>query len=204
MVVLLRYGGGVDDRVLPGLPNPGPFTEWLLPAARLGTQVFAAATVGLLLGATVLAPRRDRLLAPLGYRQLRAARWPALGWAVSSVALLCLTISDLLGRPVGDTVSGTSILTFISSVDLGRALALSAILAMASSSACSVALRPTGALIALVLALVAVTPGGLHRPRGVRRQPPTRRVEPAPARGARDALGRWPVRLVDGRQRRHQ
>ncbi|GIF77239.1 ABC transporter permease [Asanoa siamensis] len=158
MTVLLGYGGGVDDRLLPGLPYPGPFTAWMLPTARLGTQVFAAATVGLLLGATVLAPRRDRLLTPLAYRHVRAARWPALAWAVSSVALLCLTISDLLGRPVGATVSGTSIMTFVSSVDLGRALAVSAMLAVAVFLACTVALRPGGALFALVLALVAVTP----------------------------------------------
>lgn len=158
MLVLLAYGGGVDDRALPGLPDPGPFTEWMLPVARLGTQVFAVATIGLLLGATVLAPRREGLLSPVGYRQVRAARWLALAWAVSSVALLCLTISDLLGRPVGETVSRTSILTFISSVDLGRALAASALLAVAVFSACTLALRPAGALTALVLALLAVTP----------------------------------------------
>ena len=74
----------------------------MLPVARLGTQVFAVATVGLLLAAAVLAPRRR---APALADRLPAGCGPPAGrrlaWAVSPVALLCLTISDLLGRPVG-------------------------------------------------------------------------------------------------------
>ena len=158
LILLLRYGGAVDARVLPGLPDPGPLTAWLLPTARLGTQVAAVATVGLLLGATVLAPRRDGGLSPTGYRRLRAARWPALAWAVSSVALLALTVSDLLGRPLGAAVRGPAVVTFVTSVDLGRALAASAVLAVAVFVACAVSIRPTGAVTALALAVVALTP----------------------------------------------
>lgn len=158
MVALLRYGGAVGAEPLPGLPDPGPVTTWGLPAARLATQVFAVATVGLLLGATVLAPRRDGGLSPVGYRRLRAARWPALAWWLSSIALLGLTLSDLLGQPVGRAVSPLSLVNFATSVDLGGALALSAGLAAAVFLVSAFSLRPRGAAVALGGALLAVTP----------------------------------------------
>jgi len=154
LLALLAYGGAVDARALPGLPDPGPYVGWLLPVAKLATRIGAVATIGLLLAATALAPRGDGVLSPIAYRRLRAARWPALAWAAASVALLWLTLADLLGGPV----TARAAVTFVTSVDLGRALGAAALLAVAVFVACTVTLRPTGGIVALVLALIAVTP----------------------------------------------
>lgn len=158
LAALLWYGGGTGAQPLPGLPDPEPLTAWALPVARLGFQAGAVATVGLLLAATVLSPRRAGGLSATGYRRLRAARWTALGGCLSATALLPLTLADLLGQPVGQAVSPRSLFTFATSVDLGRALALAAALTVTTFALTVVSLRPRGAGIALATASAAVVP----------------------------------------------
>ncbi|WP_435830830.1 cytochrome c oxidase assembly protein [Polymorphospora rubra] len=158
LLLLLRYGGAVVDEALPGLPYPGPLTVWGLPVARLGTQVSAVATIGLLLAAVVLSPRSDGGLSAIGYRRLRLAGWTALAWCLCTVASLCLTLSDLLGQPVSRAVSTTSLVNFATSVDLGKALAVSAALAGTVFALGRISLRPAGATVALAVAVLAVVP----------------------------------------------
>jgi len=159
LALLLWYGGAVRRQLLPGLPDPGVVTLWALPAARLGTQIFAVATIGLLLATVALSPRDGRGLSAVGYRRLRAAGRTALLWSLSAVATLCLTLSDLLGRPLAEAVSATALVTFVSSVNLGQALALTALLAALVAVLSRVALRPAGASVALVVAVLATVPG---------------------------------------------
>ncbi|MGW0433392.1 cytochrome c oxidase assembly protein [Micromonospora sp. NPDC003197] len=155
---LLWYGGGISRADLPGLPDPGIVTTWALPAARLGTQVCAVATVGLLLAAVLLSPREAGGLSAVGYRRLRAAGWTALAWCLSALLTLGYTLSDLLGQPVSQAATLSALINFAVSVNLGQALGLSAVLAAAVFVTCRVSLRPTGATIALGLALLAVVP----------------------------------------------
>jgi len=155
----LRYGGGARREALPGLVDPGAVTAWALPAARLGTQLFAVATIGLLLAAAVLSPRgHGGMLSATGYRRLRAAAWTALLWCACSVAALCYTLADLLGVPFRDAVTVNAVVNFATTVPLGRALALSAWLAAAVFLICRTTLRVRGTAIALALALLAVVP----------------------------------------------
>lgn len=156
--VLLWYGGGARRDTLPGLPDPGVVTAWALPGARLGTQVFAVATIGLLLAAVMFSPRDGSGLSAIGYRRLRAAGWTALAWCLSGVTALGYSLSDLLGRPLDDAVSPAALVNFAVTVDLGRALAVSAALAAAVFLICRTWLRPAGATMALGLAVLAVVP----------------------------------------------
>ncbi|GAB2947832.1 cytochrome c oxidase assembly protein [Micromonospora polyrhachis] len=155
---LLWYGGGVRRDALPGLPDPGIVTTWALPAARLGTQVCAVATVGLLLAAVLLSPREAGGLSAIGYRRLRAAGWTALAWCLSALLTLGYTLSDLIGQPISEAVTLRALTNFALSVNLGQALALSAVFAAAVFVTCRVSLRPTGATVALGLAVLAVVP----------------------------------------------
>lgn len=155
---LLWYGGGVRREPLPGLPDPGIVTTWALPAARLGTQVCAVATVGLLLAAVLLSPREAGGLSAVGYRRLRAAGWTALAWCLSALLTLGYTLSDLIGQPFGQAVTLRALINFAVSVNLGQALALSAVFAAVVFVTCRVSLRPTGATVALGLAVLAVVP----------------------------------------------
>ncbi|WP_329111615.1 bifunctional copper resistance protein CopD/cytochrome c oxidase assembly protein [Micromonospora sp. NBC_01699] len=159
MAALLWYGGAARRESLPGLVDPGAVTVWAVPAARLGMQVFAVATIGLLLAAVLLSPRSDAGgLSATGYRRVRAAGWAALAWCLSSVAALCYTLADLLGVPVADAVSINAVINFATTVGLGRALGLSAWLAAVIFLLCRAAITPRGATTALVLAVVAVMP----------------------------------------------
>ncbi|HEX5542089.1 MAG TPA: cytochrome c oxidase assembly protein [Micromonospora sp.] len=158
MAAMLWYGGAARHEPLPGLPDAGAVTVWALPLARLGVQVFAVTTIGLLLAAVVLSPRQEGGLSAVGYQRLRAAGWTALAWFFSAVATLCYTLSDLIGAPVAEAVTVTSMENFILSVNLGQAFALTGGLAFVVFWICRLSLRPTGATLALVLALLAVVP----------------------------------------------
>lgn len=159
LVALLWYGGGGRREPVPGLPDPASVTGWALPAARLGAQLFAVTTIGLLFAAVVLSPRGERgRLSAIGYRRIRAAVPAAALWCVSSVAALCLTLADLLGVPVGDAVSVNAVVNFATTVPLGRALALSAWLAAVVFLVCCAALSVRAAGLALGLAVIGLVP----------------------------------------------
>lgn len=157
LLLLLWYGGGAARESLPGLPDPGS-TGWLLPTARIGSQLSAVVTVGLLFAAVVLSPRDGGRLSPTAYRRIRAARWPAAAWGVCVLAQLCLTLADLLGLPVHDAVSLTTVVNFATAVPLGRSLTLSASLAVLVAVICAATVRVRGATVALLAAVAAVVP----------------------------------------------
>lgn len=159
LAALLRYTGTASTTVLPGVTGPGPVTMWGLPAARLATQVAAVATVGLLLAAVLFSPRGQRGgLSVSAYRRVRAAAVAAAVWCLCTVALLALTLSDLLAVPVGRAVSVASVTSFAVSVPVGRALALSALVAAAVAVQCVLTWSRGGARVGLGLAVVAVVP----------------------------------------------
>ncbi|MFC4065802.1 cytochrome c oxidase assembly protein [Actinoplanes subglobosus] len=154
---LLWYGGGVTTETIPGLPEPG-WTRWLLPAAELAGELAAIATVGLLLAAVVLSPRHGRQLSAESYRRLRAARWTALLWAAATGAQICLTVSDLMGLPVAEIVTPTTVGHFVTSLTLGQALLVTAGLAVATAAVCLRTLTYAGSVFALVTAVLGVVP----------------------------------------------
>ncbi|MGC4885631.1 cytochrome c oxidase assembly protein [Micromonospora sp. DT227] len=156
---LLWWGGGAVPQTVPGLPDPGPTTAWILPAARLGMQVGAVITVGLLLAVVMLSPRDDEgRLSALGYRRLRAAAFSAAAWAAASAVAVCYTLVDLFGLPAAQVLSVRAVLHFALSVALGQALALSGVLALLVALIAARSLRPGGALAALCAAVAATIP----------------------------------------------
>ncbi|PZG16554.1 copper resistance protein CopD [Micromonospora craterilacus] len=156
---LLRWGGGSVQPTPPGLPDPGPTTAWLLPAARLGMQIGAVITVGLLLAVAILSPRDDGgRLSVLGYRRLRAAALTAALWSVAAAVALCYTLVDLFGLPAAQVLSVRAVLNFALTVPLGQALALSGTLTLVTAAIAARSLRPAGAVVALLTALAALVP----------------------------------------------
>jgi putative copper export protein len=157
LIFLLWYGGGATSEVIPGLPDPG-WTTWLLPTAELTAELSAIGTVGLLLAAVLLSPRHGRQLSADAYRRIRAARWTALLWAAATVAQICLTVSDLMGMPVAEIVTPTTVGNFVTSLTLGRALLLTTVLAATTAVICLRTLTYAGSVLALVTAVLAVVP----------------------------------------------
>ncbi|HLU43881.1 MAG TPA: cytochrome c oxidase assembly protein [Natronosporangium sp.] len=159
LVALLWYGKGARPTLVPGLPHGGPVTTWALPTATLVSRLAAVATIGLLLAAVVLSPRHESgSLSGIGYRRLRASGWAALLWCIASLVALVFHLSDLLGAPVHRVVSVNALISFVTDVIHGKALAFSGGLAALVFVISRVALRPTGGVIALGLALLAMMP----------------------------------------------
>ena len=142
---------------IPGLPSAGEFTDLALPAVKAIFDFAAAATVGWLLAAAVLVPPQSSgVLDVGGYRSVRAASMAATVWCAASLALIPLTLSDTLGRPIDQSLSADRVLAGISILDSVRAALIVAVIAALIAVIARIVLRPGWAGILLVGALVAL------------------------------------------------
>ncbi|WP_406690585.1 cytochrome c oxidase assembly protein [Saccharopolyspora sp. ID03-671] len=148
---------------LLGLPDPGPVTQLALPTTRVLMDLSAASTVGLLLAAAMLAPRRNTaserwLLSPHAYRWVRAAGWTSLAWLLSAVLGVVYTVSDILGQPVGRFATSTAAWTIALDLEPVQVLlwvvAASAVLVVG----CRAVLSVRGAAMLFVLAILGTLP----------------------------------------------
>ena len=160
LVAALLAGGGAASLDLPGLGDPGAATRWGLPLATLVLDGAATVTVGLLLLA-VLVPARTDELHPDALRALRLASVWAGVWALAALVVLLLTLSDLIGLPLGQALDAGSLGSFVLSVDQGQAYAVVMLLAAALVPASRFTLRPGGALGVLVLGIATLVPRAL-------------------------------------------
>jgi putative copper resistance protein D len=125
LVAALMLGGAVDGAALPGIPGPGPVTEWALPALTMLATVLGVLTVGLTTTAAFLLPGDGPSVAAHGWLLLRRSTGPALLGAVTSLLLVVVTVSDVLGVPMAQ-LSRTSVSSFALSINQGQALLLQA------------------------------------------------------------------------------
>ncbi|MGI5175904.1 cytochrome c oxidase assembly protein [Dactylosporangium sp. CA-152071] len=170
LVSALRWGGAITGRTVVGLPDAGALTTWGLPLVRAAVNVGCVATVGWCVTAAFLLPGLDnpgggrhgagQLLGPAGYRMLRRASWWATGWSLSALAMLPLTLSDLLGQPVSQ-VSFAGLRSLAWSVAQGRSALAQAVFAAVIAVACRIVLTRTGAGMVAALACVAALPPAL-------------------------------------------
>ncbi|MFG2043618.1 cytochrome c oxidase assembly protein [Dactylosporangium sp. NPDC048998] len=182
LIVALRFGGAVAGGRIPGLPDPGAWTRWGLPVTRAAVDVFGTLTVGWCVTAAFLLPGsaappgtageagegsggaerhgRGQLVGPAAYRLLRRASWWAGGWALASAVMLPLTLSDLLGVPVGQ-VSWAGVRSLAWSVAQGQSALTQAVLAAAVALGCRVVLTRTAAGVVAALACAGLVPPAL-------------------------------------------
>jgi putative copper resistance protein D len=158
MALLLWVGEGRPVTAPDGLPDPGLGTQWAVPTLRVLGDLSAVLTVGLLLLGGVLVPARDGLLRGARLSWTRAARWSALVWAVVIALQIVLSLSDVIALPVSSVLDPTLIWSFISDVELGRALLVQLMLAVVVAL-CSRWIRTTtGAGLLTLLALGTMLP----------------------------------------------
>lgn len=160
LIAALAVGGGGAAGVIPGLTDPGELTRWGLPVAKIVLNAASAVTIGYILLAVALRPRRqelgrDALVA------MRAAAITALVWAAAAVAVHLLTLSDLLGLPLGEAMAGQSLLTYTASTVQGQAYAAVFVLALAIVPAARLTLGHGGAIAVLCLAIGTLIPPAL-------------------------------------------
>lgn len=157
LIAALLFSKGVDTGIYPGIPNPGKGTEWSLPVFTVFANLLGVLVVGSTVTAAFLLPGDGPSVSAPGWVLLRRASWLAWGMAITSLVLVILTVSDILGVPLSGL--GThEILSFAFSVAQGQALLIQAGLAIlvAILSRAGVS-RGLGAVIA-VIAVIAVLP----------------------------------------------
>ncbi|MEU7749777.1 cytochrome c oxidase assembly protein [Nonomuraea sp. NPDC049158] len=154
LVAALLFGGSVPQPSIPGLPKAGPFTDWGMPLARFAYDLCAFATVGTLVAAVILAPRRTPEVAAC----LRAAgRW-GLGWAAAAAMTYLLTISEVVGLPLTDLFESPSILSFGTTVPQTQALLIVAAAAGVVAIGTSLWRSPWWNAFLLAVAVFAILP----------------------------------------------
>ncbi|MEU4338008.1 cytochrome c oxidase assembly protein [Micromonospora lupini] len=159
-VALLLLGlrvGGALTAAIPGLPDAGPATTWALPVVRLLSDGLATVTVGMLVTSAFLLPGDGRTVSPHGYLLLRRASLGALGWAITALSLVVLTVSDLLGQPLA-TLSPATVVSFATTISQGQSLMLQAGLALTVALLARAGVSRGLAATVTILALVAVLP----------------------------------------------
>ncbi|WP_253866345.1 cytochrome c oxidase assembly protein [Micromonospora sp. WMMA2032] len=159
LLLALRLGGALAAAI-PGLPDPGPVTTWALPPVRLLADALATLTVGFAVTAAFLLPGDGTSVSAHGWLLLRRAGLTAAGWAVTSLTLLVLTVSDLLGVPL-DRLGAASVVSFGVDIAQGRSLLAQAGLAAVVAVAARVGVSRGTAALASAVALVGLLPPAL-------------------------------------------
>ena len=160
VALLLAMAGGLlltGAAGAPALLDPGAVVRWGLPVSRALTDAAVAVTVGaFLLAAAVLSPA-----SPAWSRAARIGAAGAATWTVASAAVLVLGFASAAGRALSSPGFGDELAYYVTSVEMGRMMLLTAVLA-AMVSILAVAVRgPGGAAVVLVVALVALVPVAL-------------------------------------------
>ncbi|MGW0808584.1 cytochrome c oxidase assembly protein [Nonomuraea sp. NPDC002799] len=126
LLAALRFGGGIVETQIPGLPSAGPLTDWGLPLSRFCLDVCGVACVGTLLAA-LLAPAAS----PESAACTRAAGWWALGLAACAAMSYLLTVSSMIPMPLTHLLAVPDLVGFGTSVPQTQALLAVLIIATA-------------------------------------------------------------------------
>ncbi|MGY1826011.1 copper resistance D family protein [Blastococcus sp. SYSU DS0541] len=153
----LVVGGGAPEPAPSGLPGAGPLVGWGLPVITLAGRVSAVGTVGALLLAAVLLPRRAGPPEEVR-RALRAASTWALAWAGAAALGALLTVSRLVGTPP-TSLTWASLRVFLEETGAGRAgLLVAALAGLVGIAARRSAGAPAAGLLLLVAGAALVVP----------------------------------------------
>lgn len=157
------------------LRDPGPFVRWGLPLTKTLVELAAALTIGSLVLAVCVLPRRAPATRgaaaphPVSLRRSRAvvdgraypavltlAGLAAVAWTVLCLVQLILTYASVAGQPIGGPTFGAELSVFVGQISLGRTLLGITIVAAATSALALAVATPTGAAWTTALAVVAL------------------------------------------------
>lgn len=159
LVVLLVLAGGAPRPAPAGLPDPGPFVGWALPALDLAGQVLAVLVVaGLLVPLLTMRTLRDTVGGPSGSRGALLTVATAAGlWALVALAQVVLTYADQAAVPLGG-LDGGGLLDALGYSSQAQALLAQAVVALVVAAAATRTRTAGGAAWLLGAALLAVVP----------------------------------------------
>ncbi|MDQ4502618.1 cytochrome c oxidase assembly protein [Sinomonas sp. ASV322] len=179
MAAALVFSGAVASREVL---DPGAFVRWGLPIAQTALNISVSLVLGGLAFAVVILPHRrrpERARAgggsqagggserddgehPAFSRALRVAGVASLAWTASSVAVLVLTHSDLIGQPISGGAEYTKQLVFyMTQLDVGRAWLVTVIIAATVSTLLFAVRSLTGLALTFIVAAIGLVPMAL-------------------------------------------
>ena len=144
------------SRMAPALGVDPGWTPWLLPVVVLASTVAAIVVVGHLLRIAFL--RVGDPARPPGVGLTRVVVAASVVWTVAVAARICLTASEVFGRPVREAVTARNMRFLLADLPSGRALVAALLLTVAVAVLSSRVRTANGAAGVLVLALVALMP----------------------------------------------
>lgn len=150
LLLILATLGALSPTTVEGLPVVPWQTLWGLPLDRWVRDVAAAIVLGFVVVGGLLLPRID-------HRLVRLASVAALAWLVALLAQVPLTVSELLGRPLTDSLDPQIVWALMTQTQLGQILAAQiALVALVALLGWAILGRVTAAI---VLALAATAAG---------------------------------------------
>ncbi|OBB71703.1 cytochrome c oxidase assembly protein [Mycobacterium sp. 852014-52144_SCH5372336] len=145
-----------------GLPDPGPITTYGLPFVRAAGEIAAVIAVGSFLFAAFLTPpQTNGVLDAGGYRALRLGTGASAAWTVCAALMVPLTVSDVSGQPLSQTLDPVAVWSAADLVDMASAWRWTAFLAAAVTVASLPVLRWSWTPVLLGGALTTLIPLGL-------------------------------------------
>ena len=152
LLVLWTLGGLTEERQI-GIPTVPLVTLASLPLDLWLRDLATAVTIGAVLVGAVLAPR-------VAARLTQIASLAAILWLVTLVAQSVLTVSEVLARPLSESVDTTVIWSLLSQTDLGMVmLAQAGLVAVIASAAWLTSGRGMGVVLLVVAMVAAWLPG---------------------------------------------
>ncbi|HRA76211.1 MAG TPA: cytochrome c oxidase assembly protein [Propionicimonas sp.] len=131
VVIGLVIGGGGYLAPAPGITDAGPLVSWSLPIVRAIALAAGVATCGWLLYAAFLGSQKPGgLLGAGGRDDVRRASTAALVWAVASWVTGILTLANVLGTPLAETLNPSVVATYAWDVTSVRAFTLGGLIAL--------------------------------------------------------------------------
>ncbi|KAA0925950.1 copper resistance protein CopD [Rhodococcus sp. ANT_H53B] len=131
-----------DALVLLGIPDPGPATTYGLPALRAIGEIAAVIAIGsFLLAAFLVPPQKNGILDVDGYRAVRTGSVASIIWAVCSLLLVPLTLSDTSGQPFAEAIKPANLWIALDQVEIASAWRWTAIMAVVLAIASRTVLR---------------------------------------------------------------
>ncbi|GLW97073.1 cytochrome c oxidase assembly protein [Microtetraspora sp. NBRC 16547] len=161
LVIGMVAGGAATPRIIPGLPDEGTFTRWMLPLSKLAMDGAGLVTVGLLVMSAAFLPSDKGLLGKPAQEYVKAASWSACVWAVAGASTLVFSLSETLGMPVGDVLGGNELTSYASQVPQGIAFTLVVLFAVAIALFARGAITVGSAAGLLLFAMATLLPPAL-------------------------------------------
>ena len=148
--------------VTPAIFDPGALVRWGLPIARAVHDLLAAATVGLLIVGTFLAPpssaRQAGELEGIRLRIVRTGAVAARCWFAAALLVAILTAADATGSPVSGPGFITLASSFWTQTGLGQTLVAVCIGVALAAVGATTARTVTGSAWAAAFGLLALVP----------------------------------------------